>query len=65
MHQTVFLSKQVLTTVTGRRRAAQTIKVPGAYTVLRDLVLQETPPGAKRPPRMASTFFGRLLPLQR
>ena len=33
--QTVFLSKQVLTTVAGRRRDAQTIEVPGAYTLLR------------------------------
>ena len=57
--QTVFLSKRVLTTVAGRRRGAQTIEVPGAYTLLRDLVLQETPPGAKRPPRMASAFVGK------
>ena len=33
--QTVLLSKQVLTTVAGKRRDAQTIKVPGAYTLLR------------------------------
>ena len=33
--QTVFLSKQVLTTVAGRRKDAQTIKVSGAYTLLR------------------------------
>ena len=33
--QTVFLSKQVLTTVAGRQRDAQTIEVPGAYTLLR------------------------------
>ena len=33
--QTVFLSKQVLTIVAGRRRDAQTIEVPGADTLLR------------------------------
>ena len=31
----VFLSKQVLTIVAGRRRDVQTVEVPGAYTVLR------------------------------
>ena len=33
--QSVFLSKQVQTTVAGRRRDAPTIEVPGAYTRLR------------------------------
>ena len=33
--QTVFLTKQVLTIVTGRWRDAQTIEVPGAFTLLR------------------------------
>ena len=33
--QTMFLSKQVLTTVTGSLRDAQAIEVPGAYTRLR------------------------------
>ena len=41
--QTVFLSKQVLTIVAGRRRNAQMIEIPGAYTVL---VLQAAHPGA-------------------
>ena len=45
VHQTVFLSKQVLTTVAGKRRDAR----------LRD----ETPPGAKRPLRMVSAFLGK------
>ena len=31
----VLVKQQVLTTVAGRRRDAQTIKVPGAYTLLR------------------------------
>ena len=56
MHPDVFLSKQVLTTVAGRWRDAQTIEVPGTYTLL---VLQETTPGAKRPPRMVSAFLGK------
>ena len=33
--QPVYLSKQVLTTVAGRQRDAQPIKVPGTYTLLR------------------------------
>ena len=33
--RTVFLSKQVLTIVAGRRRDAQTIEILGAYTLLR------------------------------
>ena len=33
--QTMFLSKQVWTIVGGRQRDAQTIKVLGAYTLLR------------------------------
>jgi len=34
-------------------RDAQTIEVLGAYTLL------SIPPGAKRPPRMASAFLGK------
>ena len=58
MRQTMFLSKQVLTTVAGRQRDDQSswslntsIKV--------DLVLHETPPVAKRPLHMASAFLGK------
>ena len=53
---TVFLSKQVLTTVTGRQRHAQTNEVPGAYTFL---VLQATILGAKRLLCMANAFLGK------
>ena len=34
VHQTVFLSKQVLTIVADRQRDAQTIEVPEAYTLV-------------------------------
>ena len=51
----------VLTSVTGRLRDAQTIKVHGVYSTSKvDLILHETPPGAKRPPLcMASAFCGK------
>ena len=44
--QTVFLSKQVLTIVAGRRRCAQTIEVPGAYKLtlgMRFLIIELLP----------------------
>ena len=51
--QTVFLSKQVLTTVAGRRRDAQTIEVSGAYTLLRWFSTTRN----KEASRMASAFL--------
>ena len=57
--QTVFLSKQVLTTVAGRRRDAQTIEVPGAYTLLRWFSTTRNTPWGKEASRMASAFLGK------
>ena len=45
-------------TVAGRRRDAQTIEVPWSLYTSKVILLQATPPGAKRPPRMASAFLG-------
>ena len=55
--QTMLLSKQVRTTVTGRWRDAQVVKIPGAYTLLKQFSTTSNAPGAKRPPRMASAFL--------
>ena len=56
---TVFLSKQVLTTVAGREMLRRSKFLEPIYTSKVDLVLHETPPGAKRPLRMASAFLGK------
>ena len=59
MHPDCVLVKST-TTVAGRRRDAQTIKILGAYTLLRLFSTTKTiPPGAKRPPCMASAFLGK------
>ena len=57
--QTVFLSKQVLTIVAGRRRDAQMIEVPGAFTLLRWFSTTNKHPLGQKASRMASAFLGK------
>ena len=60
MRQTVFLSKQVLTTVVADgERCSDDRSSWSLYTSKVDLVLHETVPGAKRPLRMVSAFPGK------
>ena len=60
---TMFLSKQVLTTVTGRGRDAYTTEVPGAYTLLRCFSTTRNTPWGKEALGMADAFLGIMLPL--
>ena len=59
MHPDRVLVKTSTDNSPGRRRDAQTIDVPGAYTLLRWFSTTRNTPGAKRPPRMVSAFLGK------